>query len=102
MRALRGWRPPMIVIRVGIGVVMAAALSVAVVAETTAASSAGRHHGRSFEPKSHRQRVNHFNVGATHSPPRELGEWAAAGLGARGCLAGRGCGFVSAPERGGN
>ncbi len=68
MRALRGWRPPMIVIRVGIGVVMAAALSVAVVAETTAASSAGRHHGRSFEPKSHRQRVNHFNVGATHSP----------------------------------
>ena len=68
MRALRGWRPPMIVIRVGIGVVMAAALSVAVVAETTAASSAGRHHGRSSEPKSHRQRVNHFNVGATHSP----------------------------------
>jgi len=68
MRTLRGWRPPMIVIRVGIGVVMAAALSVAVVAETTAASSAGRHHGRSSEPKSHRQRVNHFNVSKTHSP----------------------------------
>ena len=68
MRTLRGWRPPTIVIRVGIGVVMAAALSVAVVAETTAASSAGRDHGRSSEPKSHRQRVSHFNVGATHSP----------------------------------
>src|SRR5262249_45018470 len=47
MRTLRGWRPPTIVIRVGIGVVMAAVLSVAVVAETTAASSAGRDHGRS-------------------------------------------------------
>jgi GH25 family lysozyme M1 (1,4-beta-N-acetylmuramidase) len=68
MRTLRGWRPPTIVIRVGIGVVMAAALSVAVVAETTAASSAGRDHGRSSQPKVHRQRVSHFNVGATHSP----------------------------------
>jgi GH25 family lysozyme M1 (1,4-beta-N-acetylmuramidase) len=67
MRVLRGWRPPKNVMRIGLGVVMAAALSVAVVAEATAASSAGRHHGR-IEPKSHRQRVNHFNVGATHSP----------------------------------
>ena len=67
MRALRGWRPPKNVMRIGLGVVMAAALSVAVVAESSAASSAGRHHGRS-EPKSHRQRVNHFNVGNTHSP----------------------------------
>jgi GH25 family lysozyme M1 (1,4-beta-N-acetylmuramidase) len=68
MRALRGWRPPAIVVRAGIGIVMAAALSIAVVAETTVASSAGRSHGRSSEHKSHRQRVNHFNVGATHSP----------------------------------
>jgi len=50
-----------------LGVAMAAALTVAVVAETTAASSAGPSHRRS-EPKVHRQRVNHFNVGATHSP----------------------------------
>ena len=68
MRALRGWwPPPKNVMRVGLGVVMAAALTVAVVAETTAASSAGPSHRRS-EPKVHRQRVNHFNVGATHSP----------------------------------
>ena len=74
MWALRGWRPPKTVVRVGIGVVMAAALSVAVVAETTAASSAGRNHWRRAELTSHRQRVNHFNVGATHSPKllREL------------------------------
>src|SRR5689334_22126329 len=69
MRALRGWRPPKNVMRIGLGVVMAMALSVAVVAESSAASSAGRHHGRSIEPKSHhRQRVSHFNVGRTHSP----------------------------------
>ena len=68
MWALRGWRPPTTALRVGIGVVMAAALSVTVVAETTAASSAGRHHSRRSELLSHRQRVNHFNVGATHSP----------------------------------
>jgi GH25 family lysozyme M1 (1,4-beta-N-acetylmuramidase) len=68
MRALRGWRPPKNVIRIGLGVVMALALSVAVVAESSAASSAGRHHGRSLEPRSHRQRVSHFNVSQTHSP----------------------------------
>ena len=68
MRALRGWRPPKNVMRIGLGVVMALALSVAVVAESSAASSAGRHHGRSLEPKSHRQRVSHFNVAQTHSP----------------------------------
>src|SRR5215472_13560968 len=69
MRALRGWRPPKNVMRIGLGVVMALALSVAVVAESSAASSAGRHHGRSIEPKSHhRQRVSHFNVAQTHSP----------------------------------
>ena len=39
MRALRGWRPPKNVMRIGLGVVMALALSVAVVAESTAASS---------------------------------------------------------------
>ena len=96
MRALRGWwPPPKNVMRVGLGVVMAAALTVAVVAETTAASSAGPSHRR-IEPKVHRQRVNHFNVGATHSP-RLLRQ-----LRARGCSAGRGCGLVSAPERAGN
>ena len=68
MRALRGWRPPKNVMRIGLGVVMALALSVAVVAESTAASSAGRHHGRSIQPKAHRQRVSHFNVAQTHSP----------------------------------
>jgi GH25 family lysozyme M1 (1,4-beta-N-acetylmuramidase) len=68
MRVLRGWRPPKNVMRIGLGVVMALALSVAVVAESTAASSAGRHHGRSIQPKAHRQRVSHFNVAQTHSP----------------------------------
>src|SRR5215469_3500545 len=67
MRAVRGW-PPKNVVRIGLGVVMALALSVAVVAESSAASSAGRHHGRRLEPKTHRQRVNHFNVAQTHSP----------------------------------
>src|SRR6516225_8156908 len=68
MRAVRGWRPPKNVVRIGLGVVMALALSVAVVAESSAASSPGRHHGRRLEPKTHRQRVNHFNVAQTHSP----------------------------------
>jgi len=42
MRAVRGWRPPKNVVRIGLGVVMALALSVAVVAESSAASSPGR------------------------------------------------------------
>jgi len=86
MWALRGWRPPKIAVRVGFGVVMVAGLSVAAVAETNAVSSAGRYHEHSSagryhehhsELKSHRQRVNHFNVGATHSPKvlRQLAGW---------------------------
>jgi GH25 family lysozyme M1 (1,4-beta-N-acetylmuramidase) len=58
------------VLRVGVGVAMVAALSVAAVAGTAAVSSAGRDRSASSAPKHHhyRQPVNHFNVGATHSP----------------------------------
>jgi GH25 family lysozyme M1 (1,4-beta-N-acetylmuramidase) len=58
------------VLRVGVGVAMVAALSVAAVAGTAAVSSAGRNRPVSSALKHHRyrQRVNHFNVGATHSP----------------------------------
>jgi GH25 family lysozyme M1 (1,4-beta-N-acetylmuramidase) len=57
-------------LRVGLGLVMVAALSVAVVASTAAISSAGRGRTVSSAVKHHRhrQRVSHFNVGATHSP----------------------------------
>jgi GH25 family lysozyme M1 (1,4-beta-N-acetylmuramidase) len=67
MWALPGGRLPRIVISVGLGVVTVAGLSVAAVAETSAGSSA---HGRPMAsaPSHHRQRVSHFNVGATHSP----------------------------------
>src|SRR5215467_2136630 len=66
-------RLPKIATRAGFGVVMVAAISVAVVAETTSSSSAGGGHASLLSRKAH-QRVNHFNVGATHSPKllREL------------------------------
>jgi GH25 family lysozyme M1 (1,4-beta-N-acetylmuramidase) len=74
MWALPGRRLPRIVITSGLGIATVAALSVAAVAaETSAGSSAhGRH--AAAAPKHHRQRVNHFNVRATHSPKvlREL------------------------------
>jgi GH25 family lysozyme M1 (1,4-beta-N-acetylmuramidase) len=57
------------VLRAGLGLVMVTALSVAVVAGTAAISSAGRSHTvHSAKRHAPRQRVNHFNVGATHSP----------------------------------
>jgi GH25 family lysozyme M1 (1,4-beta-N-acetylmuramidase) len=58
------------VLRVGLGLVLVAALSVGVVAGTAAISSAGRNRTVSSAVKHHRprQRVSHFNVGATHSP----------------------------------
>jgi GH25 family lysozyme M1 (1,4-beta-N-acetylmuramidase) len=73
MWALPGGRLPTIVMSVGLGVVTVAALSVTAVAETSAGSSAHARHAASAA-KRHRQRVNHFNVGATHSPKvlREL------------------------------
>ena len=57
-------------LRVGLGLVMVAALSAAVVASTASISSAGRSRTVSLAVKHHRhrQRVSHFNVGATHSP----------------------------------
>ena len=67
MRALSRERLPKIATRAGVGVVMVAAISVAVVAETTSSSSAGGGHASLLAHKVH-QRVNHFNVGATHSP----------------------------------
>src|SRR5690349_20316006 len=67
------------VLRVGLGLVMVTALSVAVVAGTAAISSAGRSRTVSSAVKHHRhrQRVSHFNVGATHSPRvlRHLAGW---------------------------
>ncbi len=73
MWALPGGRLPRLVISIGLGVVTVAALSVAAVAETSARSPG---HGRlaASTVKHHRQRVSHFNVGATHSPKvlREL------------------------------
>ena len=73
MWALPGGRLPRIVMSVGLGVVTVAALSVTAVAETSAGSSAHARHAASAA-KRHRQRVSHFNVGATHSPKvlREL------------------------------
>ncbi len=73
MWALPGGRLPRIVISVGLGAATVAALSVAAVAETSAGSPAHGHHAAAAA-KRHRQRVSHFNVGATHSPKvlREL------------------------------
>ena len=73
MRVLSRERLPKIVTRAGFGVVLIAAITVAVVAETTSSSSAGGGHASLLSRKAH-QRVNHFNVGATHSPKllREL------------------------------
>ena len=73
MRALSRERLPKIVTRAGFGLVLIAAITVAVVAETTSSSSAGGGHASLLSRKAH-QRVNHFNVGATHSPKllREL------------------------------
>jgi len=83
-------RLPKIATRAGFGVVMVAAISVAVVAETTSSSSAGGGHASLLAQKAH-QRVNHFNVGATHSPKllRELrGPRRRARAGASGPLQG--------------
>jgi GH25 family lysozyme M1 (1,4-beta-N-acetylmuramidase) len=77
MWALPGGRLPGIVISAGLGVVTVAALSVAAVAETSAGSAAHGRHAASAGVR-HRQRVSHFNVGATHSPRilRELAGYA--------------------------
>jgi GH25 family lysozyme M1 (1,4-beta-N-acetylmuramidase) len=58
------------VLRAGLALVMVAGLSVAVVAGTAAISSAGRSRAvhSVVKRQHHRQRVSHFNVGATHSP----------------------------------
>jgi GH25 family lysozyme M1 (1,4-beta-N-acetylmuramidase) len=74
MWALPGGRLPRIVVSVGLGVVTVAALSVAAVAETSGGSPAHARHPAA-KAKLERQRVSHFNVGATHSPKvlRELG-----------------------------
>jgi GH25 family lysozyme M1 (1,4-beta-N-acetylmuramidase) len=72
MWALPGGRLPRLVISIGLGVVTVAALSVAAVAETSGSQGHGRH--AASMAKRPRQRVSHFNVGATHSPKilREL------------------------------
>jgi GH25 family lysozyme M1 (1,4-beta-N-acetylmuramidase) len=79
MWALHDRRLQLIALRAGVGVVLVAALSVAVVGATTGVSSAGRHRPAYSELKVHRhwQRVNHSNTGATHSPRvlRELAGW---------------------------
>jgi GH25 family lysozyme M1 (1,4-beta-N-acetylmuramidase) len=82
MRGLQGRRLPKIrlpkiVVRAGLAAVLVAALSVTAVAETTAAFSAGRDHEHGREHERYRQRVNHFNTGATHSPTvlRQLAGW---------------------------
>jgi GH25 family lysozyme M1 (1,4-beta-N-acetylmuramidase) len=78
--------------RIGLGVVMVAALSGAAVAATAAVSSGGPGHAYARQLNAHRyprelkahwQRVNHFNVGATHSP-RVLRQLAGWGKGAKG------------------
>jgi GH25 family lysozyme M1 (1,4-beta-N-acetylmuramidase) len=67
MWARPGWRLPRIAISAGVGVVTVAAFSVAALAATSGGSPGHRHHVAAA-PKHHRQRVSHFNVGATHSP----------------------------------
>jgi GH25 family lysozyme M1 (1,4-beta-N-acetylmuramidase) len=80
MWTLHDRRSQMVAIRAGVGVVMVAALSVAVVGATSGVSSAGRHRPEysALKAHPHRQRVNHSNTGATHSPRvlRELAGWA--------------------------
>ena len=86
MRALSREQLPKIVTRVAFGMVLVAAITVAVVAETTSSSSAGGGHASLLTRKAH-QRVNHFNVRATHSPkllrelrgPRQRARAAASG-----------------------
>lgn len=66
MRALPTRLLPRILTGVaGLGVVTLIAFSAADAAGSAAAPSAAKHHSRVHR---HRQRVNHFNVGATHSP----------------------------------
>ena len=55
MRALSRERLPKIVTRAGFGVVMVAAISVAVVAETTSSSSAGGGHASLLAHKVHQR-----------------------------------------------
>jgi len=77
MQAPPGRRLRKILVRAGFSVGTVTALSVAVVAGTSVTSPAGYGKAVSSAQTSHRQRVNHSNTGATHSPEvlRQLAGW---------------------------
>src|SRR6202035_4556912 len=77
MQAPPGRRLRKTLVRAGFSVGTVTALSVAVVAGTSVASPAGYGKAVSSALMSHRQRVNHSNTGATHSPEvlRQLAGW---------------------------
>jgi GH25 family lysozyme M1 (1,4-beta-N-acetylmuramidase) len=77
MWALRGRGLPKIVLGIGLGVAVVTAISVTAVAETAAVSHPRHARAAPRAPEKHRQPVNHFNVGATHSPTvlRQLAGW---------------------------
>jgi GH25 family lysozyme M1 (1,4-beta-N-acetylmuramidase) len=70
MRALAGRRLPRILTYVtGLGLLALTIFSVASPANTAAVHSAAKGHRAQWAPRRHlRQRVRHFNTGATHSP----------------------------------